>query len=439
MGLIYKPSDSQGLVRALNRNIRTADEMIVGLNQASKHLVAALNNKTLSGAAYTAGKGMFSQLVLPAISRASRSLDKLKSEAKQYEGFSADAGGELLDEDKLNEQLQILQTQQATLISQINFYKQQAFSHSDNSDLKLSYIDASQQLSAYINTVSDDIQKVQDKLRKLHAFNTNVMPLFKDVTQDFKVVADAVSVITTTTFTKNGKFSISKAKTAYKLVEVGTNYKNARRFLSGTKIIKTVNTDGDTVLKVGKKYLSKVGKGHIYKTGKTFEALSKLKLGDYKQFSQVFKSEFKSGVKVIENFKAWKGASKFTKLGKGLGILGTGATIFHNASNDFKGGVNGGSVKKFAVDTAVDLSAGAGATALGASVGSLILPPLGTVVGVGVGITINVIINSKFSFLGNKTIVEQFKTRTKAITKHISDGASEITNDIGKSLSRIFW
>lgn len=285
MGLIYKPSDSQGLVRALNRNIRTADEMIAGLNQASKHLVTALDNKTLSGAAYTAGKGMFSQLVLPAISRASRSLDKLKSKAKQYEGFSSDAGGELLDEDKLNEQLQILQTQQATLISQINFYKQQAFSHSDNSDLKLSYIDASQQLSAYINTVSDDIQKVQDKLRKLHTFNTNVMPLF----------------------------------------------------------------------------------------------------------------------------------------------------------NDFKGGVNGESVKKFAVNTAVDLSAGAGATALGASVGSLILPPLGTVVGVGVGITLNVIINSKFSFLGNKAIVEQFKTGTKAITKHISDGASEITNDIGKSLSRIFW
>ncbi|MBR3054286.1 MAG: hypothetical protein IKG63_00490 [Streptococcus sp.] len=260
MGLIYKPSDSQGLVRALNRNIRTADEMIAGLNQASKHLVAALDNKTLSGAAYTAGKGMFSQLVLPAISRASRSLDNLKSEAKQYEGFASDAGGELLDEDKLNEQLQVLQTQQATLISQINFYKQQAFSHSDNSDLKLSYIDASQQLSAYISTVSDDIQKVQDKLRKLHTFNTNVMPLFKDVSQDFKVVADAVSVITTTTFTKNGKFSISKAKTAYKLLEVGTNYKKARRFLSGTRLSRQSMLMGMLCLRLAKNTFQKLVK-----------------------------------------------------------------------------------------------------------------------------------------------------------------------------------
>lgn len=142
---------------------------------------------------------------------------------------------------------------------------------------------------------------------------------------------------------------------------------------------------------------------------------------------------------MTENFKAWKGASKFTKLGKGLGVLGTGATVFNNASNDFKGGVNGKSVEKFAVNTAVDLSAGAGASALGASVGSLILPPLGTVVGVGLGILFNYGVSNYKYGQPPKTIVEQFKTGTKAITKHISDGAREIANDIGKSLSRIFW
>ena len=56
MGLIYNPTDSQGLVSALNANIRTADEMIESLNRASKHLIDALGNKTLSGAAFTAGK-----------------------------------------------------------------------------------------------------------------------------------------------------------------------------------------------------------------------------------------------------------------------------------------------------------------------------------------------------------------------------------------------
>lgn len=42
-------------VSALNANIRTADEMIESLNRASKHLIDALGNKTLLGAAFTAG------------------------------------------------------------------------------------------------------------------------------------------------------------------------------------------------------------------------------------------------------------------------------------------------------------------------------------------------------------------------------------------------
>ena len=41
----------------------------------------------------------------------------------------------------------------------------------------------------------------------------------------------------------------------------------------------------------------------------------------------------------------------------------------------------------------VDFTAGAGATAVGSAVGSLFLPPLGTVVGAGVGMGVNWIIN----------------------------------------------
>ena len=87
MGLIYHPSESQGLVSALNANIATAQEMIDKLNRASQHLIEALNGKSLSGAAYTAGKGLFSELILPTISKTSEALEKVKSDAKQYEGY----------------------------------------------------------------------------------------------------------------------------------------------------------------------------------------------------------------------------------------------------------------------------------------------------------------------------------------------------------------
>ena len=209
MGLIYNPSESQGLVSALNANIRTATEMIDNLNSASKHLIDALNEKTLSGAAYTAGKGMFSQLILPTISKASQSLEHLKSEAQQYEGFASSAGGELLDEDKLNEQLQALQSQQAALTSQISFYNQQATLHPENSDLNTSYADFSKQLSSYMGTTAGDIQKVQDKLKRLHTFNDSVNGLFINSLEELKSIVSLISVIGLAQFDKSGKYSLN--------------------------------------------------------------------------------------------------------------------------------------------------------------------------------------------------------------------------------------
>lgn len=93
-------------------------------------------------------------------------------------GFAVNAGSDLLDEDKLNEQLQNLQYQQATLNSQINFYNQLATSHSNDSVLNMSYVASSNQLFPFLNTTASDIQEVQDKLKKLHEFNTSVSPLF---------------------------------------------------------------------------------------------------------------------------------------------------------------------------------------------------------------------------------------------------------------------
>lgn len=130
-------------------------------------------------------------------------------EAKQYEGFSSNAGEELLDEDKLNEQLQNLQTQQAALSSQISFYKQLAASHSDDNALNTSYSDSSRQLSSFMGTTASDIQKVQEKLKKLHEFNTNVNSLFKDSTDEFKTIMSIVIAIGAAEFDKAGKFVLS--------------------------------------------------------------------------------------------------------------------------------------------------------------------------------------------------------------------------------------
>ena len=209
MGLIYDPNDSRNLLSALNANINTADEMISGLKRGSKHLVSALGNKTLSGAAYTAGKGMFSQVVIPTISKASQALDKLRSEVKQYEGFAADAGVELLDEDKLNTQLQSLQAQQVALTGQIGFYNQQALLHLDNSELMFTYKTFGQELSSYMGVTAESIQSIQNKLRQLYQFNTNVSGLFRDIEATFANLSTVISAIGSGKFNSSGKFSMT--------------------------------------------------------------------------------------------------------------------------------------------------------------------------------------------------------------------------------------
>lgn len=209
MGLIYNPSESQGLIAALNGNIGTAEVIIDNLNQASQHLTSALDTNALSGAAYTAGKGMFSQLVLPTISKASKAVEKLKTELQKYKDYDSAVGNEVLDEDKLNMQLQALKAQQSAITSQINSYNQLASAHPENSDLNTSYVHLKEQLSSYMSTVNDDIQKVEKKLEKLHEFNDNVNTLFTSSKEDFKAVMDMMSAFSSAEFDEAGNFTLN--------------------------------------------------------------------------------------------------------------------------------------------------------------------------------------------------------------------------------------
>lgn len=215
MGLIYNPSESQGLIAALNGNIGTAEVIIDNLNQASQHLTSALDTNALSGAAYTAGKGMFSQLVLPTISKASKAVEKLKTEVQKYKDYDSAVGNEVLDEDKLNMQLQALKAQQSAITSQINSYNQLASAHPENSDLNTSYVHLKGHLSSYMSTVNDDIQKVEKKLEKLREFNDNVGALFKSSADEFKAILSIVSVLGAAQFDELGQLIFNEKNMAF--------------------------------------------------------------------------------------------------------------------------------------------------------------------------------------------------------------------------------
>lgn len=424
MGLIYNPSDSQSLVSALNANIRTADEMVESLNRASKHLIDALGNKTLSGAAFTAGKGMFSQLVIPTISKASQALDKLKSEAKQYEGFASNAGEELLDEDKLNEQLQNLQTQQAALSSQIRFYNQLAASHSDDNALNTSYSDSSRQLSSFMNTTASDIQKIQDKLKKLHEFNTNVSPLFKDSTDEFKTIMSIVIAIGAAEFDKAGKFVLS----------INSN-KDFQR-------IKELACSGGLPKDIAKDVLSAETVGKVSKEIGIFYRGKGIRLGSYSDSEVSLSRLANRGSQLKSVGDDFIEASEVIGRSKVLKVAGAAGTIL-SIGLDYDEQMSkyhdqGRAIK----NTVAHAALSSGGAAIGVAIGTAIpIPVVGTLVGAAAGAAIGAGLSAGYDWIesgkASKDIANFKKSASKTVN-NLKNEAGKVFSGWGKSLGGAF-
>ena len=119
---------------------------------------------------------MFSQLVTPTVDKVDTSIQDIKAKLQQFSQYTAAAGGEILDEDKLNQQLEELRRQQATLTSQIHVYQNQARINDDPDMATICYSYAST-ISNFMTTVQDDIRKVEEKLKKLHELDMKTSSL----------------------------------------------------------------------------------------------------------------------------------------------------------------------------------------------------------------------------------------------------------------------
>ena len=61
MGLIFLKSESRQFISDCQSNIQNGQDVIQDLKTGCTHLMQAIDGKTLSGAAYTAGKGLFGE------------------------------------------------------------------------------------------------------------------------------------------------------------------------------------------------------------------------------------------------------------------------------------------------------------------------------------------------------------------------------------------
>lgn len=80
MGLIYSATESSNLMSNLTTNLSLARTTITQLRTGSQQVVQAVDGKKLSGAAYQAGKGLFSELIIPTINRVNTAVQGIQSD-----------------------------------------------------------------------------------------------------------------------------------------------------------------------------------------------------------------------------------------------------------------------------------------------------------------------------------------------------------------------
>ena len=85
MGIRFSAADSSNLVTAMRSNIMTANQIVSRLDSGSQHLVAQLDEGVLQGAAFTAGRGLFAELILPGIAKLREAVGDIQAELASYE------------------------------------------------------------------------------------------------------------------------------------------------------------------------------------------------------------------------------------------------------------------------------------------------------------------------------------------------------------------
>lgn len=85
MGVKFGVDDSVNLIGAMRHNVTTANAIVDRLFAGLRHLVGQLDAGVLQGAAYTAGRGLFAELIIPGIAKLNDAVDDIQAELASYE------------------------------------------------------------------------------------------------------------------------------------------------------------------------------------------------------------------------------------------------------------------------------------------------------------------------------------------------------------------
>lgn len=227
MGLIYISSDSEQLMNALKANIASGKEASNQLKSGSEKVISAVDGRTLSGAAYTAGKGLFSDLIIPTINKVTSAIDSLEKELSTYTNYNSKVSGEgTLNEDRLRQQIIEKKAMKMAVDASAEVAKM-ASRNNPVAKVLDSLLNVQHTLNRLSNTYEQDIIELQKKLEKLQQFSSDTSSLFNDSLSNLKLAMQGVMVLNNTIINSDGSYQLPEGtdKSWFNQAKDGTKMK----------------------------------------------------------------------------------------------------------------------------------------------------------------------------------------------------------------------
>ena len=182
MGVKYSAQESQELIQAMTNNLQVANEVTDRLSSGCDHLISSLDSGELTGAAYTAGKGLFTEIIIPSIKKLQAAIDDTQLELTSYKNADAQVSGYGdLDLDQLKELKKLREEQLAIVEAQIQ--ARENWLNEIKDIFTFNWGKAFSEKTILYNTksqIESGIQDLDDKIEKLEFFVSQVSQYFSD-------------------------------------------------------------------------------------------------------------------------------------------------------------------------------------------------------------------------------------------------------------------
>lgn len=210
MGVKYSSSESSLLIEAMNSNIEIANEITDRLSSGSDHLISALESGELQGAAYTAGKNLFSEIIIPSIKKLQSAVDDIQTELSSYKNADAVISGfGELDLDDLKIQKETRENQLAEVKSQIreNEKLRSIIGALGNGNLG-NHFSKNNALHELEYQLQMGIDELKDKIEKLEWFVLQVSQYFSDSLEVLSLAIQGATQLSKIIVDSNGNYYI---------------------------------------------------------------------------------------------------------------------------------------------------------------------------------------------------------------------------------------